>query len=411
MKVRFYIEKRKSVDGLLLTKERPVFMTVAFHGKRAIIATGVKIDMQWWDSNLQRVKIEHPDSFAQNMWLDTLRDTAYATWKALASLSEYPGVTEFRTMFSELRPRISIGFFELFYQFMEENSTHWSYSTYRKVRTIYNHLRDFEAAKSYSLSFNRINNDFLNLFIDYYKEKGNSHTTTLKAINILVWFLNWATDKGFNVFRNYRKFYKLFGEAQTSVSRKIFLNWDELLYLHSFETEDKKLTRVRDLFCLMCFSGIRFSELQNLKRQDVKNDHIVIHANQKKIRIIPMNKYGKEIVERYEHKYFRNNMAFPQISMMTFNKYLRILGRSAGLIEPILLFEGQQVEKLKYQVMTAGVAQNTFISNAVRMDIPPQIITKFTGVKMDSRYDILHMELAKREILKFDLLPDGLLKN
>ena len=402
MKVRFYIEKRKDEEGMLLTKERPVFMTVSFHGKRAIIASGVKIDLQWWDPNLQRVKSEHVDSLAINMLIESLKESANASWKALVSLSEYPGVAEFRKMFAELRPRISKGFFDLFYLFMSEKSSRWSPSTYRKVRTIYSHLREFENQKNYPLSFDRINKDFLDKFADYYKEKGNSHHTTLKAINILIWFMNWATEKGYNVFRDYRSFYKILGKVKSESSLRISLNWDELMRMYAFDTEDRKLIRVNDMFCFMCFTGLRFSELKNLKKHDIGEEAIIINTYHKKSRQVPFNKHAKEIIRKYENRYFRGDFAFPQISLMTFNKYLRILAKRVEINATVSPFGKQEDRMMKYELMTAGVAVNTFIANAIKLEIPSDLVSVFTGVKQDSRYGTLQMELAKMQIHKFD---------
>ena len=54
MKARFYIEKRKDESGNLMVKERPVFMSVSYYEKRAIISTEIKEDFHGWDTELQR---------------------------------------------------------------------------------------------------------------------------------------------------------------------------------------------------------------------------------------------------------------------------------------------------------------------------------------------------------------------
>ena len=83
MKARFYIEKRKDESGKLMVKERPVFMSVSFSGKRVIISTEIKVDFHGWDPELQRVKTTFPGSYATNVWLDTLSDTAVSAMGAL----------------------------------------------------------------------------------------------------------------------------------------------------------------------------------------------------------------------------------------------------------------------------------------------------------------------------------------
>src|SRR6056297_3108245 len=161
VRVRFYIEKRKDPQGNLLTVRRPVIMTVAFHGRRVSISTGVTVDLEMWDQNLQRVKGDAPDSVGLNAWFDAMSETAGVTWKALAGLSEKPGVAEYREAFEQRKPRFSAGFFTVFYQFMEEGKNRWSMATYRKVRTIYNHMKEFEQESGRPLGFHRMDSAFL----------------------------------------------------------------------------------------------------------------------------------------------------------------------------------------------------------------------------------------------------------
>jgi hypothetical protein len=45
---------------------------------------------------------------------------------------------------------------------------------------------------------------------------------------------------------------------------------------------------------------------------------------------------------------------------------------------------------------------NTFIANALELDVPAEIISGFTGVQSDSRVRRIKSELAKSEMKKFD---------
>ena len=243
-------------------------MTVAFNGKRVLISTGKNVDLKWWDHTKQQVREMHPDASVINRWLETLAYTAGTVWKSLASLSENPGVGEFRDEFERLRPRFSGGFFDIMFLFMEEGASHWNISTYRKVRTFYNQLKEFEKAVAYPLHFNTINEQFLYRFREYQEQKSRSESTIRKMVNLLVWYLNWATKNGYNVYYDYRAFYKMLDieNVQKKIPAKgepIYLQWDELLRFmqHSPDTPVKE--RVRDLFCLSCFTGLRFGELRS----------------------------------------------------------------------------------------------------------------------------------------------------
>ena len=409
MKVRFYIEKRKDSRGSLIAADRPVFMTVAFHGKRLSVSTGVTVDLNGWDPELQRVRREYPDAVGLNAWLETLKETAGDTWKALASLSEKPGVKMFREEFEKRKPRFSTGFFTVFYQFLAEGKDRWNPATYRRVRTIYHHLRIFEEKSGTPLTFAGMDEDFVHAFSEFYREKGNRPVTTRKAVNIIVWFLNWATEHGFNVYAGYRKFYRQLEDVSQVQKSSLYLNWDELMFLYHMQVEGPRVRRVRDIFCFMCFTGIRFSELARLQKTDVRGDHIVVRRPGRIPREIPLNRFSRHILNQYQNRYYRENRALPVMSLVTMNKYLRMLGHEAKLDRPVdadtVKGHGKAVIPL-HQALTAGVAPHTFIIHALRLDIPSHVISSYTGVTEDIRVKRMQQEMAQKQMKKFDRLQD-----
>ena len=403
MRTRFYIEKRKDERGNLLSVERPVFMSVSFGGNRVILGTGLKIDINRWDPELQRIHSSYPGAQNQNAWLTTLQETAGKTLEVLENSDKEPNSHSFRDLFQQLKPKYSSSFFDLFFQFMESNSSTWSSSTYRKVRTLYNLLREFEDHSGYSISFPSLNAGFLDLFTAYCSKKGYKHSTTYKSVNNLVWFLNWSTENGYNVYREYRQFYKLMDAPDEKSRLLLFLHWDELMLLKEFNTDNRRMERVRDIFSFMCFSGVRFSELQLMKKEDLKPGEISILKPGGGVRLIPMNNYAQEIYQKYENKYYLNNSAFPSMSIITMNKYLRLMGRETGLTRLVAtLSEGEGSQPL-YRRLTAGIAVNTFIRNAIKMEVPLEIISRFTGIQNDSRVRRIKSDLAKEEMKKFNL--------
>lgn len=402
MNTRFYIEKRKDESGRHLTKERPVLMSVTFSGNRVILGTGIKVDFHGWDPEIQRIKATYPGAIITNSWLDSLSDTASIALNALQDTPEASDPEHFRLKFRELKPKFSAGFFEVYYLFMETNSSHWNTSTYRKVRTIYNHLREFEDQTGYRISFNNLDASFLDKFVAFYAEKGNSQSTTHKAVNFIVWFLNWATDQGYNTYREYRSFYKLLAPVSRSARSHVFLQWEELMKIRNWNPDSRKKERIRDMFCFMCFSGVRFAELQTLKKEDVNDEEIIIRKQGKDPRRLPMNTYTRAVYKTYENKYYMNNTAFPSMSVMTLNKYLKMMGQELGLNRSVTSATDEAVKTPLYERMTAGIAVNTFVSNALELEVPVEIIAGFTGIQNDSRLRRIKMDLARQEMQKFD---------
>jgi hypothetical protein len=176
------------------------------------------------------------------------------------------------------------------------------------------------------------------------------------------------------------------------------------------------MERTRDLFCFMCLSGIRFSEIQDLKKEDIDGEEIRVRNKGGNIRRLPMNQFTHQIYRNYENRYYLDNSAFPQMSNITMNKYLRMIGMEVGLERkvpaaprPVAGREydssanwGETARVPLYTRLTAGIAVNTFIANALQLDIPVEIISGYTGVQHDIRIRHLKAELAVEEMKKFD---------
>ncbi len=326
----------------------------------------------------------------------------------MQDLPDVPDAERFRSLFRENKPRQSTGFFDVFFLFLESGSTRWSTSTYRKVRTIYKHLREFEEQAGYQISFKNMDGLFLEKFRTFYAGKGNSEATTFKAINIIVWFINWATGKGYNVNQEYRRFYKTMGQKNGGSRLPLYLHMEELQKICNYQPDNRKMERVRDLFCFMCFTGLRYTELQNMRKDDVGTDEVIVRRTAGKLRRIPLNGQAREIHLKYDNKYYLDNAAFPPMSIITFNKYLRMIGKNAGL-QRLVISPGKPKhpavnirEKIPLSdCLTAGMAIHTFIANAIDLEIPAGIISGFTGVQNDSRVRRIKMELVKKAAGKF----------
>ena len=402
MNVRFYIERRKDGDGKLMVRERPVFMRASFRGQRVMIGTGMRVDFHGWDPERQRVRSTFPGAHAANAWLDVHVETAELTWKALSGSREGPDPVRFRDVFLELRPRFSRGFFDVFFLFLESGVSRWSASTYRKVRTIYNHLRAMEEETGIRLTFQQMNGSFLERFQTFCRKKGYSPATIRNEVGILVWFLNWATEQGYNIHREYRKFYSMLEPAGSPSGEVLSLQWEELMKILHYQSGNRKTDRIRDIFCFMCFTGIRFSELRNLKKQDVGEDAVIVRRSKGQSRRLPLTRYSREIYRCYEHRYYMDNTAFPAMSVITVNKYLKRIAMEAGLNRKVKPVKAGETDVPLHERITAGIAVNTFIAHALALDIPMEVISGFTGVRHDSRVRRMKEELGKKEIARFD---------
>ena len=167
----------------------------------------------------------------------------------------------------------------------------------------------------------------------------------------------------------------------------IFLTWEELTRLREFEIPPAKqsLDRVRDVFLFQCFTGLRYSDVYNLRRSDIKEDHIeVTTIKTSDSLVIELNKHSKAILEKYQDVVFEDDKALPVITNQKMNEYLKELAELAGINEPIrqTYYKGnERIDEVtpKYGLLGTYAGRRTFICNALALGIPPQVVMKWTG--------------------------------
>lgn len=145
------------------------------------------------------------------------------------------------------------------------------------------------------------------------------------------------------------------------------------------------LERVRDVFLFCCFTGLRYSDVYNLRRSDIKADHIEITTIKTADSLtIELNKHSKAILEKYKEVHFENAKALPVISNQKMNDYLKELAELAGIDEPIreTYYKGnERIDEVtpKYALLGTHAGRRTFICNALSLGIPAQVVMKWTG--------------------------------
>jgi integrase len=220
-------------------------------------------------------------------------------------------------------------------------------------------------------------------YIDFLKEFMVNESIS-RQLDFVKWFLRWATNKGHNKNNTFMTFKPKLKRVPKKV---IFLDWGELMTVYNFEIPETKnyLKQVRDVFCFCCFTSLRYSDVQNLKRSDVKDDHISITTvKTSDSLVIELNKYSRAILERYKDIPYKDNKALPVISNQKMNDYIKELGKLCGIDEPITQtrFKGNEridETKPKYELLSTHCGRRTFICNALSMNMSPSVVMEWTG--------------------------------
>lgn len=267
------------------------------------------------------------------------------------------------------------------------HESQWSDSTYKEHRTIQRRLKDFAP----NLEFEDLTQKGLSKFIDYLqtiqvnsKKKGLKNSSIRKNLDNLKWFLRWATSKGYNKEMAFTTFQPKLKEVKNVI---VYLTWEELMKVYNFKVPAicSHLEKVKDVFCFCCFTSLRYSDVANLKRTNVFEDHIQVTTikTYETLRI-ELNDYSKAILDKYKNETYADNLALPVISNQKMNDSLKELGELCGIDEPVSITYykgGERYDETykKYELLTTHCGRRTFISNAIMLGIAPEIVMRWTG--------------------------------
>ena len=394
----FALEGRKK-NGVPVVENVPIRMRVVFAGQRIEFTTGYRIDVAKWDLDKQKVKNGYTNKLKQSAGeinTDLLRQYTEIQniFKEYEVHDLMPNIEQIKCAFNERIKRSSnevketekeeptLDFWKAFERFVAEcgKLNNWTHATYEKFNAVKNHLREFDEG----LSLKSFTESYLNDYMDFLQKKDMRNSTINKQMDYLKWFLRWCTKKGYCHNTAYEDFNPKLKSAPKKV---IFLTNDELNKLKTVEIPHNKqyLERVRDVFLFCCFSGLRYSDVYNLKRSDVKPDHIEITTvKTADSLIIELNNHSKAILEKYKDIHFEDHKALPVISNQKMNVYLKELGELAEINDPVreTFYKGSKridIVTPKYALLGTHAGRRTFICNALALGIPAQVVMKWTG--------------------------------
>lgn len=372
------------------TDETLVYLFYRTKGIRVKISTGIKINPKFWNSDTQRVKkvrevqnheqinalLKKLDSIIAKRELDLLNDGRQLTIQNLKQ-----PVIDFLNR-DENESSITL---KKFIKDFIATSTKKP-NTIKQYNTSFNRLKSYEDHAHKNLNFDDIDLNFYNDFTKFMMEKNyslNSIGTSVKNIKV---FMNEAVERGLTKnleFRN--KKFKIIEEE----TENIYLTEDEIKKIYDLDlSNNKRLDRVRDLFIIACYTGLRFSDLMQLRDENFTDNKTKIKIKTEKtgeLVVIPLNTYIKNILEK-------NGGVVPElISNVKMNKYLKDLAQAAELNEDVMIsYTKGGVRKSeifkKHELVTVHTARRSFATNAFLRDIPTISIMKITGHRTERSF-------------------------
>ncbi len=235
----------------------------------------------------------------------------------------------------------------------------------------YDTLKRFEAFIGHQLTMDNFDKAVFGIFVQYLLlKRGMGDYTINRCVRFLKAFIHWAFP---DMDVSWMKYTILKCDPEV-----IALTESELRYLANYENQGS-LEKIRDLFCFLATSGMRFSDSQLFDPSWVSKEQIMEFSQRRTggKAYAPLSHLSQRILTKY-------GGVPPRISKNKLNDYLKILFKKVGLsrLVVIQLIKGRKViNKVRplHEVISSHTARRTFISICLEKGMPIKDIMKMSG--------------------------------
>jgi len=225
------------------------------------------------------------------------------------------------------------------------------------------HLEDFQEKKKFRVEFYTIGKDFYIKFTDYLKEIGLKPNTIGSHIKRVKRLMNEANeDKLTTNLDHQKRDFKVITEDVDTV----YLTENEIKALYEMPLEIPAKRKIRDIFILNCYTGLRHSDWSKVSIENIHEGKLYVRTQKtNEPVIIPIKPLVSEILERY------GTIQVP--SLQKTNDAIRWIGEKA---HDNRLGNGNQKKWLEIRTHTV---RRSFATNAYLAGIPMRDIMQITG--------------------------------
>lgn len=403
--VKFYLKSPKQSNSSLFFRINYGAFKIV-NGKKQYLPLQYQIDKTinptFWNSKKGEVK--QVNKFPQypefNARLNNIRDTALTVLRKLKNdgikLSNDILRKELDKVFKKHKDQTESNSDMELMTFIPHfiNTVNRSTGTKSTYKLLLSNLLEYESSFKIKLTYDTIDIDFYNSFIQFLQSKQYTPNTIGGRIKMLKVFMNEAYERGLHVNLDFKK--KAFTKPSED-TKNIYLNENELKQIYSLNlSKNSKLDKARDWFLIGAYTGLRFSDLQKLMKDNIKNNTLEIITKKTATNVVvPLHYIVKEILAKYSYQ-------LPKVmSNQKFNDYIKDVCALAGIDEDILIEETKGVNKSKktvkkYTLVSAHTARRSFATNAFIAGVPTLQIMKMTGHNTEKSF-LLYIKISEQE--------------
>ncbi len=404
MKVKFYLQrdsKKREIVG-----DRRIYCYIYDTPESYEVPTREKVSDKNWDKKKCRPittgyknKDEQREMKALSNYLNSFEAVVNKTRIEQLTINPFILPHELMQIIKAKFNPAKSNFFTVYDEYLEDKKNSVTPGTYQKYTNIKNILQDFAKRYRLTLSIHSIDRPLMNKLKLYMNEEKNiADNSAYKNMAFVKTFLNWCFEEQKTDNQRYLKF-----KGKTFQNDVIHLSLQEEEKMFSYKFSTDKLSRVRDVFLFLCYTGQRFSELEKFSWSEIQKegDHTYWSFTQQKTKkkmFIPLMPKVLVILNKYKDA----DRPLPQYISQKFNKYLKEVCEEIGITQLIKITRqkaGKDIEEVrpKYELIASHSGRRTFVNIAYAFGMSDSTIKYITGFSDDVMKIYLNRDVISKK--------------
>jgi len=343
------------------------------------VSTKIKIDSDKWDKNKQKAKSSKLTYKGKQINAEIKRhENAFE--KAVQFYEQHRGFSQgnVRRKYLEylspglihLSTREKQDFLKYFNSLVEKYKA-TGQDIHKEYSTTLNHLK--ECFKGRELLFDDIDSAFYKEYNEYLQGIGlakntiSKHWKHIKAVMNDAYMLKHHKNDDFKHFKRQRE------DSDT-----IFLTINKIERIYNLKLSGN-IEIVRDYFIIGCYTGLRFSDWDKVKNENIKDGHFEILTDKTGERsIIPIHPKVKAILKKYQ------GVLPKKLSQQKTNEKLKAIGLMSKINDEVTRRITKGITPVttttkKYKLISTHTARRSFATNLILNGVSTRLAMKMTG--------------------------------
>jgi len=388
-----------------------IFLIIRWNKIRLVYPTNEHVKPEFWEtdkskSNFQRGKTtkKFPTYPEFNLRLDKLMAIAKDTFRKYQNDNEQksPSKSQYKELLDialSRRDEPAKDLFSFFQVFIDESKKSKVDKTIKWYENTLRKLKAFSKKENMLVDFETIDLEFYHEFVDYLTDDCNYSKNSIgKHIQNLKAVLNEGVERELN---NNLKFRSKKFKKPTEETENIYLTENEVQLMYELDlANNERLERVRDLFVVGCWTGLRYSDFSKIRRENIGDGCLTITMQKTGSPIvIPLHPVVLEIMNKYRANI---NSLPPSISDDKMRKYLKEIGAMIPELTKMVLKKrtkgGETNNEMieKYKLIGTHTARRSFATNQFNSGLSTLTIMNITGHKTEKAF-LKYIKTSPRE--------------